>query len=87
MKPSRKHVTVFSPANMHNRLNKLVEQQDAQEDAIHRVVVKSRSKIHVIPVETITYLEAQDDYVMIYTHDSKHLKQKTMKYFESPPAR
>jgi len=64
-------------------INKLVEQRDAQEDAIHRVVVKSRSRIHVIPVETITYLEAQDDYVMIYTHDSKHLKQKTMKYFES----
>lgn len=64
-------------------ISKLVEQQDKQEDAIHRVVVKSRSKIHVIPVETITYLEAQDDYVMIYTRESKHLKQKTMKYFEN----
>jgi len=64
-------------------INKLVEQRDAQEEAIHRVVVKSRSKINVIPVETITYLEAQDDYVMIYTSDSKHLKQKTMKYFEA----
>jgi two-component system LytT family response regulator len=64
-------------------INKLVEHHDTQEDAIHRVVVKSRSKIHVIPVENIIYLEAQDDYVMIYTRDSKHLKQKTMKYFES----
>jgi two-component system LytT family response regulator len=41
----------------------------------------------VIPVDDIRYIEAQDDYVMIYTHESKHLKQKTMKYFEShlPP--
>jgi len=64
-------------------ISKLVEHRDGQEEAIHRVVVKSRSKIHVIPVDTISYLEAQDDYVMIYTKESKHLKQKTMKYFES----
>ena len=61
----------------------LIEQKDQQEESIHRVVVKSRSKIHVIPVDTILYIEAQDDYVMIYTPESKHLKQKTMKYFES----
>ena len=64
-------------------INRLVEHREQQEDSIHRVVVKSRSKIHVIPVEKILYIEAQDDYVMIYTPDSKHLKQKTMKYFES----
>ena len=50
---------------------------------MHRIVVKSRSKISVIPVSEVLYLEAQDDYVMIYTRESKHLKQKTMKFFES----
>jgi two-component system LytT family response regulator len=64
-------------------IKQLVEHRDQQEEEIHRVVVKSRSKIHVIPVDDIIYLEAQDDYVMIYTHDSKHLKQKTMKFFEA----
>lgn len=49
---------------------------------IERIVVKSNNKIHVIPISKIKYLEAQDDYVMIYTDDSKHLKQATMKYFE-----
>ncbi|MBA7561023.1 Transcriptional regulatory protein BtsR [subsurface metagenome] len=63
--------------------NRLLEHQELQDDPIHRVVVKSRSKIHVIPVDKIIYLEAQDDYVMIYTPESKHLKQKTMKFFES----
>ena len=62
---------------------RLVEHRDEQEDEIHRVVVKSRSRINVIPVEDIIYLEAQDDYVMIYTLQSKHLKQKTMKFFEA----
>jgi two-component system LytT family response regulator len=51
-------------------------------EKLERVVVKSGTRIKVIPVEKITYLEAQDDYVMIYTDDGKHLKQATMKYFE-----
>lgn len=62
------------------RVNKLV--QHTLSDIIERVVVKSHSKISVIPVEKIRYLEAQDDYVMLYTSEGKHLKQATMKYFE-----
>lgn len=49
---------------------------------VERVVVKTGSKIKVIPVKKINYFEAQDDYVMLYTADGKHLKQATMKYFE-----
>lgn len=49
---------------------------------IERIVVKSGSKINVIPVTKISYFEAQDDYVMLYTAEGKHLKQATMKYFE-----
>jgi two-component system LytT family response regulator len=64
-------------------ISRLVQHRDEQEDEIHRVVVKSRSRINVIPVDEIIYLEAQDDYVMIYTSQSKHLKQKTMKFFEA----
>lgn len=56
--------------------------QHSIDETITRVVVKSNNKISVIPVEKIRYLEAQDDYVMIYTTEGKHLKQSTMKYFE-----
>jgi two-component system LytT family response regulator len=51
-------------------------------EKLERVVVKSTNKISVIPVDKIKYLEAQDDYVMIYSTEGKHLKQATMKYFE-----
>ncbi|MBN1415431.1 MAG: LytTR family transcriptional regulator DNA-binding domain-containing protein [Bacteroidales bacterium] len=51
-------------------------------EKLERVVVKSGTKIKVIPAEKIIYLEAQDDYVMIYTEEGKHLKQATMKHFE-----
>lgn len=59
---------------------KLVQQP--LSDKLERVVVKTGIKIKVIPVEKINYLEAQDDYVMIYTDESKHLKQATMAFFE-----
>ncbi len=54
----------------------------AGEAFIDRVVVKDRHKIHIITVDKIRYIESLDDYVMIYTHDGRHMKQKTMKYFE-----
>jgi two-component system, LytTR family, response regulator len=62
--------------------------QDLQNDTTHlqeplqRVVVKNGAKIQVIPVAELVYLEAQDDYVMLYTASAKYLKQQTMKYFE-----
>ena len=52
------------------------------EAFIDRVVVKDRHKIHIITVDKIRYIESLDDYVMIYTNDGRHMKQKTMKYFE-----
>ena len=60
--------------------HKLVQQP--LSDKLERVVVKTGIKIKVIPVEKINYLEAQDDYVMIYTDEGKHLKQATMSFFE-----
>lgn len=53
------------------------------DDFIDRVVVKDRHKIHIITVDQIRYIESLDDYVMIYTYDGRHMKQKTMKYFEN----
>ncbi len=53
-----------------------------RQDYLGRIVVKDRHKIHIIPVDQVRYIESMDDYVMIYTHDGHHMKQKTMKYFE-----
>ena len=52
-------------------------------EILNRIVVKNGTKIKIIPVEETTYLEAQDDYVMIYTNEGRYLKQATMKYFEA----
>ena len=50
---------------------------------LDRVVVKDRHKINIIPVDKIRYFESMDDYVLLYTKEGRHLKQKTMKYFET----
>ncbi len=47
-----------------------------------RIVVKNGSKIKIIPVEDVFYLEAADDYVKIYTKEGSFLKNKTMNHFE-----
>jgi two-component system LytT family response regulator len=47
-----------------------------------RVVVKTGNKIKIIPVHTIHFLEAADDYVMVMTEEGAFLKNKTMSFFE-----
>ena len=77
--------TVYRLKNRNENLDieKLKEHEDKNKEELNRIVVKSRNKIDIIPVDEIRYFEAQDDYVMIYTHDGHYLKQKTMKYFET----
>lgn len=55
---------------------------DSRAESLERIVVKNQQKITLIPVEEIKYIEAQDDYTMLYTQKGNFLKQKTMKYFE-----
>jgi two-component system, LytTR family, response regulator len=49
---------------------------------VNRIVVRKGNSINLIPVEQIRYVEAQDDYVMIYHSAGKALKQQTMKFYE-----
>jgi two-component system LytT family response regulator len=70
-------------ANNKEELESLSNTHDEKSGLLTRIVVKSGSKIKIIPVETIDYLESEDDFVMIYCKDGHFLKQKTMKYFEN----
>ena len=61
----------------------ILNHQDENVEYLERIVVKTGSKISIIPVRKLYWLEAQDDYVMLHSKDGDFLKQKTMKYFES----
>jgi len=54
----------------------------AEEEPLERIVVKTGSKIKIIPVHQIRFLEAYDDYVKIHSQDGVFLKNKTMASFE-----
>lgn len=60
--------------------NKLVVEQ--KNEIIERIAVKSGSKIHVVMVSEIVYVQSDGDYVHIFTLTGKYLKEQTMKYFE-----
>ena len=51
-------------------------------EILERITVKSGSKIHMIPVQEILYLQADGDYVYIHTLKGKYMKEQTMKSFE-----
>ena len=51
-------------------------------DAVNRIVLRKGSSIKILSLEAVRYIEAQDDYVMVYHSEGKGLKQQTMKYFE-----
>lgn len=64
-------------------IKSLIKEQQNHKESIDRIAVKTGTKIKIIFIEDVEYLESQDDYVMIYTADGKYLKQKTMKFFEN----
>lgn len=65
-----------------NPIDKLKNHVDDSEGIINRIVTKTRNAIVVLPAHQILYLEAQDDYVMIYVNAAHYLKQKTLSYYE-----
>jgi two-component system, LytTR family, response regulator len=62
--------------------NQLLSRQPEISSPVNRIVVRKANSINIIPVDQIRYVEAQDDYVMIYYSGGKALKQQTMKYYE-----
>jgi two-component system LytT family response regulator len=60
----------------------LLETASHSPSQSQRIVVKTGSKIKIIPVHDVFYLEAADDYVKVHTQDGSFLKNKTMSHFE-----
>ena len=73
----------FTSPKAANGLAAVVNAHFESAEIIRRVVVKTGSKIHIVAVDKIQYLEAMDDYVKLYTQEGKFLKQNTMKFYET----
>lgn len=66
-----------SPTSTKEILNALPSVKDA-----NRIVLKDGGKIRILPIQEIIHLEADDDYVKIFTINGKFMKKKTLRYFE-----
>jgi two-component system LytT family response regulator len=60
-----------------------------RQQFLERLVVKDGTRVTLIPVAKLDYVEAQDDYVALASHGAKHLKQQTIASVEAglDPAR
>jgi two-component system LytT family response regulator len=49
-----------------------------REGHVHRVLVRDGPRVHVIPVDRIDYVQAQDDYVCFRSEGKDYLKEQTL---------
>jgi two-component system LytT family response regulator len=61
----------------------LVEAGRSRQTPIERVLIRDGSQVHVLPVERIDYVEAQDDYVCFKADGRQYLKDQTLGALET----
>lgn len=47
-----------------------------------RIVVKTGTKVKIIPVQDIIFLKSDDDFVQVHTAEGSFMKNKTMQFYE-----
>jgi two-component system LytT family response regulator len=67
----------------------LVSEGRPRQGPLERVLIRDGSKVHVLPVDRIDYVEAQDDYVCFKSDGTSYLKDQTLGSVEASldPAR
>jgi two-component system LytT family response regulator len=81
----------FSPERLGTAIARVRERQSARPSGaalkasarpaggpIDRVVIRDGTQVHVVPVDRIDYVEAQDDYVAVRTGGKLLLKEQTL---------
>ena len=60
-----------------------VAEPEQQEEIIDRITVKDGSRIHIIKVDELLYIQACGDYTTLVTPSGEYIKEQTMKYLEA----
>jgi two-component system LytT family response regulator len=70
-------------------IEKVVSSVQANDQPMERILIREGSRVHVIPVEKIDYVEAQDDYISVRSDGKSLLKQHRLSDLEKSldPAR
>ncbi len=62
---------------------KLADSARPPQQFLERLVVKDGTRVTLIPIAKLDYVEAQDDYVALASQGKKHLKQQTIASLEA----
>jgi len=63
-------------------VSQLLEQYQQHNAPLERILVKDRNRIFILPIEDITHIEAQDDYIALITKERSYLKKETLSGLE-----
>jgi two-component system LytT family response regulator len=63
-------------------LQPLVAAARTERGPLSRILIRDRADVHVIPVERIDFIEAQDDYVSVKVGPKSYLKEQTLSELE-----
>jgi two-component system, LytTR family, response regulator len=59
-------------------IDALVSEVRSGQGPLERVLIRDGSQVHVLPVDRIDYVEAQDDYVCFKSEGKQYLKDQTL---------
>jgi two-component system LytT family response regulator len=65
--------------DIHELMSNIQSNEGKQPD---RIAVKDKNDIHLIALDDVLFIEAQDDYIDIHTKDRSFLKNGRLKFFE-----
>jgi two-component system LytT family response regulator len=65
------------------RVMPLLAEASQRHAPIERVLIRDGARVHVVPTASIDYIEAQDDYVQIYSAGKSWLKNQALSELES----
>src|ERR1700712_296254 len=81
-KAIEKYLAQAPAVSQAKQTEELLETASHSPSQHERIVVKTGTKVKIIPVADVEYLEADDDYVSVHTKEGSFLKNKTMSFFE-----
>jgi two-component system LytT family response regulator len=65
------------------RLPRELAEERTPSERPQRIAVKDGARVHVIPLDKLDYVEAQDDYVALHSGGKQYLKQQTIAALEA----
>jgi len=65
------------------RVKQLAEESLVHDGPVDRLVIREGSRVEIVPVDRVEYIEAQDDYVRVISAGKKLLKKTTMNTIET----